>query len=245
LQECNGKLHCLSLPYKRDEAIAHALCVLLIAGKLAAQDLLFTCDPLHHEKRVAEEDSEGDERAQDERHGEEDDDGSAVHRVAHDTVYAAVDERLAALHLDSAREVLVLSQYHGPQDISCKKETRSGPDHPGGYPYPLKAEVEAGADKAQEEDHVTQPGHRLLLLLLLLRRKAPRKEGWILEEQHNAGDGHRNEEQGEEEPPVWVVQRPGGDEQQQGDHYPCREKLHQCLACHMGLHAVLRVRRRD
>lgn len=165
--------------------------------------------------------------------------------MADDTIEAGIDEALAALHLDGAREILVLPQHLGPHPIACKEEERSDRDHPGGHSYPLEAEVEAGADKAGKEDQACQSGHRPLLPLLLLRRKASLEEGRILDQQSDAGDGHRDEEQGEEEPSIGVVHRPGGDEQQQGGESERSGELHHGLDYQISLHAVLRSVRRD
>lgn len=96
------------LPEPRDQAEAHGLTVVTVAGQLGDQQLLLVEDPHHQDRYPGEHGQQSPVGAECQRHTGHHDHRARVHGMAHDAVEPGRDHRLPGFHGDRGGGVTVL-----------------------------------------------------------------------------------------------------------------------------------------
>ena len=83
---CNMGEKARGSPDKGDQPPAHLFRVFGISGQVFAQKRFFAADPPDDDRRICEEDQKACAGAQDQRHAQKEENGRAVHGMAHNSI---------------------------------------------------------------------------------------------------------------------------------------------------------------
>ena len=171
----------------------------------------------HHQKR--------EERAQDEGHGQEQQQGRHVHGVADQAVEARIHQLLPLLHLHRAGQVGVLLQHEGVEHVPEQKQHRTQDADPVGEPEPSETEAEARQHEGGYEHEAGEEQHVLLGHLLLPGVQPPPEPVRVPGHQKEARQEHGHEQHPHEEPALPESQRARRQKDQRPHQQDARKKL--------------------